>query len=307
MEHKYANSIECKFSLETDVDTFARRIVYLTRSIYLHDFDTDDGFISLQTADIAYSDQLDRPHVVYIAGRYYTLKEGAQVAEDPSNLVSMIRFALSPLPTKPQRIKVIATCSEPAVESCLKYLLKDIWQNSEEAREGIEQCWPEAYEDRKATIAQLAAEIKTTLGDLRKEIDKPTAGEATSRRQAPHVSTKHDTAALTPAEATDRLTSQQVQTEPPKRTRANAGDAEPPFSGFPKTQEGIQKWRESFRVIREKREEYRVLYNAGGTNEPNPSYDDLRDALARMPEWKKKPCLSTVQRIVRAGDKGLLE
>ena len=142
MGHKYANSIECKFSLDTDVDTFARRIAYLTGSIHLHHFDTDDGFIRLQTADIAYSDQLDRPHVVYIAGRYYTLKEGAQVAEDPSNLVAMIRFTLSPLPTKPQRIEVIATCSEPAVESCLKYLLKDIWENSEEARGGIEQCWP---------------------------------------------------------------------------------------------------------------------------------------------------------------------
>jgi len=307
MEHKYASSIECKFSLETDVDTFASRIAYLTGSIYLHHFDTDDGFISLQTADIAYSDQLGHPHVVYIAGRYYTLKEGAQVAEDPSNLVSMISFALSPLPTRRERIEVIATCSESAVESCLKYLLKDIWENSEEARNGIEQCWPEVYEDRKATIAQLAAEIKTTLGELRKEMGKSTAGDGTNRRQATHVSTKHDTAAPTLAEATDSLTSLKVQTEPPKRTRANAGDVEPPFPGSPKTREGRQKWRESFRVIREIREEYRKLYDDGDTDEPNPSYDDLRDALARMPEWKKKPCLSTVRRIVRFGDKRPLE
>ena len=105
----------------------------------------------------------------------------------------------------------------------------------------------------------------------------------------------------------DELTRQQVQAEPPKRTRANAGDAEPPFPGSPKTREGRQKWRESFRVIREIREEYRKLYDDGDTDEPNPSYDDLRDALARMPEWKKKPCLSTVRRIVRFGDKHPLE
>ena len=97
----------------------------------------------------------------------------------------------------------------------------------------------------------------------------------------------------------DELTCRQVETQPrPIR--------KPPFPGFPMTQRGIEKWRRSYQVILEIRKEYRRLYDAGDTDEPNPSDDDLRDALASMPEWKKKPSPLTVRRIRRAGEKGLL-
>jgi hypothetical protein len=95
------------------------------------------------------------------------------------------------------------------------------------------------------------------------------------------------------------LNSRQMQTEPPSTGKQ-------PFPGFPKTEEGIEKWRKSYRVILRIQEKYQRLCDYGDTDDPNPSYDDLRDALARMPEWKKKPSWTTMRRIRRAGDEGLL-
>lgn len=79
----------------------------------------------------------------------------------------------------------------------------------------------------------------------------------------------------------------------------------PPW--FPKTKEVIAKWKRSFVVILEIRQKYSELYNEGQTDDPNPSKEDFRDALAGMPDWKKKPSLSTVERITLAGDSGLLD
>lgn len=85
-----------------------------------------------------------------------------------------------------------------------------------------------------------------------------------------------------------------------------AGD-NAPLPGFPTTPKGREKWKRSYGIILEKREEYLESYRNFDTDEPKPSVDDLRDALANMPEWKKRPSTSTVQRIAKAGDEGYLE
>ena len=76
--------------------------------------------------------------------------------------------------------------------------------------------------------------------------------------------------------------------------------------GFPKRQDTVDKWANSYQAIIEKRQEYRLLYEDGQTDEPNPSIEDLRDTLASMKEWKQKPDASTVRRIMKAGDEGWL-
>jgi hypothetical protein len=77
-------------------------------------------------------------------------------------------------------------------------------------------------------------------------------------------------------------------------------------SWLPSTHDARTKWRRSYEVICDRRKEYRKLYEDGETDEPNPSIDDLRDALASMPEWRRKPSRSTVHRITKAGDNGML-
>jgi len=140
MERKYASSMECGFLVYTDVDTFARRIAYLTRSIYCEHFDTPGGFITLQTAEIQRADRTSGPDVICMPGRYCAVKEDAGVVHSVSNLSSMILFALSPL--RDQKVEVVATSLEPAVEDCFKGLLLQIWCDYLEARPGIEHCWP---------------------------------------------------------------------------------------------------------------------------------------------------------------------
>lgn len=75
---------------------------------------------------------------------------------------------------------------------------------------------------------------------------------------------------------------------------------------FPKTKDGIEKWKKSYRKIQKKHKEYKESYANLDTKESKPSLDDLRDALAEMREWKKKPSTSTVHRIGQAGDNGWL-
>jgi len=163
MERKYASSMECGFLVYTDVDTFARRIAYLTRSIYCEHFDTPGGFITLQTAEIQRADRTSGPDVICMPGRYCAVKEDAGVVHSVSNLSPMILFALSPL--RDQKVEVIATCSEPAVEDCLKGLLLHIWCDYPEARPGIEHCWPAV--DRVArnlvTVQDFDQEISAIL------------------------------------------------------------------------------------------------------------------------------------------------
>jgi hypothetical protein len=97
------------------------------------------------------------------------------------------------------------------------------------------------------------------------------------------------------------------ESTPPQDAGRGVGDKKPPFPGFPMTLEGVEKWRQSYRVILKTREEYRNQFDLGYTDDSDPHIDDLREALADMPEWTKRPGASTVRRIVRAGDGGLLE
>lgn len=70
---------------------------------------------------------------------------------------------------------------------------------------------------------------------------------------------------------------------------------------FPKTPDTIEKWRNSYLAILQMREEYRELYEDGETDEPNPSIGEMRERLADMEEWTKKPSESTVYHILKAG------
>jgi hypothetical protein len=87
----------------------------------------------------------------------------------------------------------------------------------------------------------------------------------------------------------------------------DVGGARPLPSWFPKTEKSRERWRRSYSVIVEKRQEYRADYDDARTDDPNPYIDDLRDALSVLPEWKKKPTRKTVSHIIEAGDNGWLE
>jgi hypothetical protein len=97
-----------------------------------------------------------------------------------------------------------------------------------------------------------------------------------------------------------------AQSEKSNEISDDAATAKRP-SWFPEQPQTLEKWRKSFQVILKTREEYSQRYENMDTEEPNPSIDDLRDALATMPEWGKKPSRSTVQRIKKAGDIGWLD
>ena len=140
MQRNHPISMTCSFDVETDPKTFADRIMHLTRFIYLEDFHTPEGFITLQTPQAYYTHQADRPHVISIAGRYYTLTEYAGTAHSVSKLLSLIWFVLNP--TRAGTSQATAACSEPAVADCFKGLLLHLWRHHPEARPGIERSWP---------------------------------------------------------------------------------------------------------------------------------------------------------------------
>lgn len=75
----------------------------------------------------------------------------------------------------------------------------------------------------------------------------------------------------------------------------------------PKTQE---KWKRSYRAIQRARREYHDDYDRGydrgDDTAREPSLEELCDVLAKMPEWKKRPSIRTVQNIIRANEEGYL-
>jgi hypothetical protein len=90
-------------------------------------------------------------------------------------------------------------------------------------------------------------------------------------------------------------------------TEAAIGDGEVKLlPGYPKTRKTQDRWRESFQCILDLREEFREQFEEGYTENPDPSLDDCREALASMSIWKKRPSASTVSRIMKYGDEGLL-
>ena len=98
-------------------------------------------------------------------------------------------------------------------------------------------------------------------------------------------------------------------TESPMPTGDRDGETASPSlpEWFPQTSTARERWRRSYAVIVKKRKEYYNLYLDGKTDDPNPDIDDLRDAFADLPEWRKKPCRRTVRRIMQAGDNGWLK
>lgn len=74
---------------------------------------------------------------------------------------------------------------------------------------------------------------------------------------------------------------------------------------LPKTKKAFKRWRDSWRKIARTRSEYRRLYFRGDTESPNPTMDELRDALS--PIWGRKPCEKSVSRVMRAGELKLLD
>jgi len=90
---------------------------------------------------------------------------------------------------------------------------------------------------------------------------------------------------------------------------AETGEIEAPRPSrphwFPKGDRALARWRKSYQAIKKLREDLRKSYE--NLNTPNPTIDDMRDALDSMRCWRKKPSRSTVCRIVRSGDAGWLD
>ena len=80
-----------------------------------------------------------------------------------------------------------------------------------------------------------------------------------------------------------------------------------PPEWLPTTPRTIDKWRTAYTIIRVKRQVYRRAYHELETDDPNPHVDDLRETLAALPDWPKKPARRTVRRIIQAGDNGWLD
>lgn len=74
---------------------------------------------------------------------------------------------------------------------------------------------------------------------------------------------------------------------------------------FPKTQRAVEKWQTAFSIIQATRQEFRELYDGFDTKEPEPSIEDLRDALAEQ-MGISKPSRRWVVNVKTAGQKGWL-
>jgi hypothetical protein len=116
-----------------------------------------------------------------------------------------------------------------------------------------------------------------------------------------------DDAALLSDTSTERGEGRRGTKAEPAPVEEDVGGVKPLPSWFPKTGKSRERWRRSYSVIAEKRREYLAAYEDGDTDDPNPHIDDLRDVLAVLPEWKKKPTIKTVKHIIEAGDNGWLE
>ncbi len=68
----------------------------------------------------------------------------------------------------------------------------------------------------------------------------------------------------------------------------------------PKNEAALAKWHKMWRIIRRTRREYVDEFNEAEGEKPNPTTDDLRDAIAR--ELGFKPSEKTVQRVIRAAN-----
>jgi hypothetical protein len=73
---------------------------------------------------------------------------------------------------------------------------------------------------------------------------------------------------------------------------------------FPKKVDVKERWQKAYKVICKKREEYAKLPESD-TENPAPTLDDLRDAIAR--KLRKRYSTRTIEHIAQAGDKGWLK
>ena len=75
---------------------------------------------------------------------------------------------------------------------------------------------------------------------------------------------------------------------------------------FPKTPGKVSDWKEAFAIIGKVRQEYRVRYENLDAEDPEPSVDDLRDAIA-YEMHKKRPSAKWVRNVIKAGENGWLD
>ena len=73
---------------------------------------------------------------------------------------------------------------------------------------------------------------------------------------------------------------------------------------FPKDPETIKKWKMMYKIIQKTRKQYRKDFDSGKADNPKPSIDDLRDAIAA--KLNEKPSERIVYYVKKAGDKGWL-
>jgi len=280
-------------SLETTVDIFMRRLRVRTKLAHLERFYTDTGFISLRAHYVPGRPEQDRLPSMYFFAWGHTIKEGVE-AKPPTPIGPVIFVQVHQL--GPCQIDVVARCTHLRVEVYFEQLVGDVRGWYPEARVERKREWRPTGEKREATKAELVARLLSVAKRVLRLMAsqrKPDTGEGNSdsaggQREAEATAARGQAE----AEATEAIEN---------------GQREPPFPGFPKSEAAIEKWRKSYRVICGIRREYRGLFEDDSTDDPNPTDDDLRGALANMSEWKKKPSLITVQRIKRAGDEGLLK
>ena len=280
-------------SLETTVDIFMRRLRVSTKLAHLERFYTEKGYISLRAHYVPGRPVQDRLPSMYFFAWDHTIKEGVE-AKPPTPIGPVIFVQVHQL--GPCRIDVVARCTHLRVEIYFEQLVGDVREWYPEARVERKREWRPTGEKREATkvesVARLLSVVKRVLRLMASQ-RKPDTGEGNSDSAGGQREAEATAAGgQAEAEATEAIEN---------------GQREPPFPGFPKSVAAIEKWRKSYQAICEIRREYRRLFENNSTDDPNPSDDALRDALANMSEWKKKPSLITVQRIKRAGDEGLLK
>jgi len=73
---------------------------------------------------------------------------------------------------------------------------------------------------------------------------------------------------------------------------------------LPQKEKTIGKWKRFYQIIQETREVYKQRFSDWDNEDPEPSIDELRDAIAT--KMDEKPSERNVYHIIKAGDAGLL-
>lgn len=108
----------------------------------------------------------------------------------------------------------------------------------------------------------------------------------------------------TPVQKSKKRTKRRKTRERPRAAKESDGQRAKHRIYLPTNPSVLEKWRKMWRIIRRIQREYLKRFNSAEGERPNPTLDELRDAIAAR--FSHKPSEKTVRRVIQAGSNRLL-